>query len=136
MSDDHDKTYEVGFCKPPADGRFRKGVSGNPKGRPKGTLNWATVLDRTLHEKVVINENGKRKIVTKLEAAVNQLVNKAASGDLAAMKQLSAVARLTEAETAATETESALAESDQKIMNRLLEKVRTSAKEAHDGNDT
>ncbi|RYD84807.1 MAG: hypothetical protein EOP84_04475 [Verrucomicrobiaceae bacterium] len=28
--------YDVGFGKPPEDSRFRKGVSGNPKGRPKG----------------------------------------------------------------------------------------------------
>ena len=27
--------YDVGFGKPPESGRFRSGVSGNPKGRPK-----------------------------------------------------------------------------------------------------
>jgi hypothetical protein len=27
--------YEVGYGRPPAEGRFRKGQSGNPKGRPK-----------------------------------------------------------------------------------------------------
>ena len=28
-------SYEVGYGKPPLSGRFRAGVSGNPKGRPK-----------------------------------------------------------------------------------------------------
>jgi hypothetical protein len=32
------------------------------------------VLEKTLQEKVVINENGRRKTITKLEAAVKQLV--------------------------------------------------------------
>ena len=28
--------YEVGYGKPPSQTRFRKGVSGNPGGRPRG----------------------------------------------------------------------------------------------------
>ena len=40
MSDD----YEVGYKKPPIHTRFKPGVSGNPKGRPKGTKNLATDL--------------------------------------------------------------------------------------------
>lgn len=34
MSDQSD--YEVGYGRPPKSGQFRKGKSGNPKGRPKG----------------------------------------------------------------------------------------------------
>jgi hypothetical protein len=135
MPDDRDKTYDVGFGKPPSHGQFRKGVSGNPRGRPKGKRNLATVLERTLQEKVVINENGDRKTVTKLEAALKQMVNKAAGGDLAAMRQLSALASLTEAETVATETKSTLTESDQKIRNRLLEKLQQSKKETNENDN-
>ena len=101
--------YEVGFGKPPAGTRFQKGQSGNPKGRPKGALNMATVLARTLREKVVVNENGQRKVIPKLEAAVKQLVNKAASGDLRALRHLadlvvSAEERAAQAPVAATAT--------------------------------
>ena len=48
---------------------------------------------KALREKVVINEHGQRKTVTKLEAALKQLVNKAASGDLRALGQLVELAR-------------------------------------------
>ena len=126
---------QVGYGNPPEHTRFKKGKSGNPRGRPKGALNIATVLERALRDKVVINENGVRKTVTKLEAAVKQLVNKAASGDLAAMRQLSALAGAAEIEAAATQKESSMAEADQKIMNRLLERLQQSNRRNNDGNN-
>jgi Family of unknown function (DUF5681) len=55
------RTSDVGYGKPPQATRFKKGVSGNPKGRPKGSLNIATVFTKTLRERVVINEHGQRK---------------------------------------------------------------------------
>jgi Family of unknown function (DUF5681) len=127
--------YDVGFGKPPKHTRFRKGTSGNPKGKPKGTRNLATILARTLREKVVINENGVRKTITKLEAALKQLVNKAASGDLAAMRQLSALAASAQIEAATSQKESGMVEADQKIMNRLLERLQTSNGSNNDGNN-
>jgi hypothetical protein len=36
--------YNVGYGKPPVQTRFRKGQSGNPKGRGKGSRNFATVF--------------------------------------------------------------------------------------------
>ena len=35
MSKDDNSEYEVGYRKPPQKNRFKKGKSGNPKGRPK-----------------------------------------------------------------------------------------------------
>ena len=34
MSNDNDD-YEVGYGRPPKSGQFKKGQSGNPKGRPR-----------------------------------------------------------------------------------------------------
>jgi hypothetical protein len=85
--------YEVGYSKPPRETQFEKGQSGNPSGRPKGTKNVASVLARELRTKVIITESGRRKSVTKLEAAMKQLVNKAIQGDLAALRLLNAVAQ-------------------------------------------
>ena len=127
MSDDHDNTYEVGFGKPPKEGQFREGTSGNPRGRPKGKRNLATILERVLQEKIVINENGVRKTITKIEAAVKQLVNRAASGDLAAMRQLAALAGAAEEQTVSPSTK-VLTDDDQKIMAGVLKRFEDSTK--------
>lgn len=86
--------YAVGYKKPPVHSRFRPGKSGNPKGRPKGGLNLATALNRALRERVVVTENGRRRSITKLEAAVKGLVNRAVKGDPRAMHQMLALSPL------------------------------------------
>lgn len=123
------KTSKVGYCNPPAHARFKKGQSGNPRGRPRGALNMATVLERTLREKVVINENGRRKTVTKLEAAIKQLTNKAASGELKALQLLAALVRSAE-ERGIKETvaNSALDEVDEKVVLGILNRLEATNK--------
>jgi hypothetical protein len=119
----------VGYRNPPEHTRFRKGQSGNPKGRPKGTLNMATVLERTLREKVVITENGKRKIITKLEAAIKQLTNQVASGELKALHLLAKLVR--SAEESAVQgpiSESALEENDEKVFLGILKRLEATSK--------
>ncbi len=74
--------YEVGFGKPPKETQFKKGQSGNPRGRPKGSKNSATVAHAVLNEKITIHENGRQKVITKREALVKQLVNRSLQGDL------------------------------------------------------
>jgi len=125
--DDDDSGYEIGFGKPPKHSRFRKGLSGNPKGRPKGKRNLATVLERTLQEKVVIEENGARRTVTKLEAAIKQLVNKAAAGDLAALRQLTALAGSAVEQGVDTATNQ-LSAADLEVMQGVLKRLEGCAK--------
>jgi len=72
--------YEVGYGKPPESGQFKKGTSGNPSGRPKKVKDFGSQLLRELDSKLIINENGKRKVITKLEGVVKQLLNKSLSG--------------------------------------------------------
>src|ERR1700687_1673760 len=73
--------YPIGYKKPPRHTQFKPGQSGNVKGRPKGTKNFATVLDKELRTKIEVTENGKRKKISKRDAIVKQTVNKAAAGD-------------------------------------------------------
>jgi len=73
--------YEVGYKKPPKHSQFKKGQSGNPRGRPRGAKNFATLFNEALDEKVVIIENGRHRKITKREAMFKQLANRAAQGD-------------------------------------------------------
>ena len=120
----------VGYGVPPEATRFKKGVSGNPKGRPKGSLNVATVFTKTLRERVVINEHGRRKTVTKLEAALKQLVNKAASGDLRALTQLVTLAQDAEAKQSMPGTqEPVLGDLDHEVIDGIMKRfLRTEEK--------
>ena len=74
------------YRKPPEHTRFKKGQSGNPRGRP--AKNLPALLAAALNEKVTVTENGKRRQVTKREAVIAQLVNKSASAELRATKTL------------------------------------------------
>jgi Family of unknown function (DUF5681) len=64
--------------------------SGNPGGRPKGTIHLADVLERTMQEQTVIVERGRKKRITKAEAIAKRLVNKAIEGDLGAIRMIAA----------------------------------------------
>jgi hypothetical protein len=87
-NDTPDNNSEVGYGKPPSRTRFVKGQSGNPKGRPKGSQNLATILTKVGRERVKATENGRTRHITKFEAAMLQLMNKAVSGDLNAARVL------------------------------------------------
>lgn len=78
--------YTVGYGKPPVATRFKKGESGNPKGRAKGSKNVSTMVLEALSEQVVIVVDGRRRKVSKLEAGFMQQANKAAAGDAKAVK--------------------------------------------------
>jgi len=54
MSDD----YEIGYKKPPKNGQFKKGQSGNPKGRPTGSKNKKKVFNDILSQELMTN-NGE-----------------------------------------------------------------------------
>jgi hypothetical protein len=124
----------VGYASPPAATRFKKGVSGNPKGRPKGSLNVATVFTKTLRERVVINEHGRRKSVTKLEAALKQLVNKAATGDLRAFAQLVELAHDAEAKQNMPGAQGpVLGDLDHEVMAGIMKRFLRLAAENTDG---
>jgi hypothetical protein len=86
MADDREN--EVGYKKPPKASQFQKGKSGNPGGRPKQEPGIAGVFRKISKQKVRTNGQNGPQSMTKLEASMTQLVNKAASGDLKAMKVL------------------------------------------------
>ncbi len=116
--------FELGYGKPPKHTQFKKGRSGNPKGRAKGAQNVKTVLVKELSEKVVISENGEKKTVTKLEAVVKSLTARGAQGDPRAALQLLNIFERVVGEEAEEGDTSKLAASDTEILDGLKARIR------------
>jgi hypothetical protein len=85
-NDETPNDYEVGYGKPPKNTQFQKGVSGNPKGRPKNSLNFDDELIRESNSLMAINENGRRKRISKHKVAVKQLMKQAMTGRTQALR--------------------------------------------------
>jgi len=113
--------YEVGYGKPPRGAGFKKGQSGNPRGRPPGAKNLTTLLNDALNETVTITENGRRRKITKREAVIKQLVNKSASADARSLKILLDLMLNLEARarSAAAPTTPAVGPGDEEVLAQL-----------------
>jgi len=86
--------YQVGYGRPPDSTRFKKGQSGNPRGRPKGAKNIATYLGEILEQRISVREGDKVRKMSKVEAMLHGLVLKAMKGDTKALSSMIALARL------------------------------------------
>lgn len=89
----------VGYKNPPIQHRFRKGQSGNPKGRPKGSANFRTLIAKQLNQRITIREGDKTRNGTKLEAMVAGLLAHGSMGRPANVNALVNVLRLFEFST-------------------------------------
>ena len=78
--------YEVGYKKPPAATQFKKGESGNSRGRPKGSKNFEGEVKSAFGRKIVIQENGRPRRITMGQAMLMKLTAKAVGGDMGALR--------------------------------------------------
>ena len=85
--------YEIGYKRPPKSSQFKKGRSGNPRGRPKGSNNFLTLLEQELGQSIVVNENGKKKTISRMQAMVKRMVSGALQGETRAMLTLVEILR-------------------------------------------
>ena len=117
--------YEIGYGKPPKATRFRKGVSGNPTGRPKGSRSISSILAKLGRERVKVTTNGKTRTMTKLEVVFTQLNNQAASGNLKAIRELLSAHRLfAEPQQIDEITPAARQERDEGVLKNIAKRVR------------
>jgi len=134
MSDHQSSNGSVGFGSPPRHTRFKKGQSGNPRGRIKDSKNLATVLMNSAHEAVTVNEGGRRRTITKLEAMSKQLVNRAAAGDPRATQLLMQMLQMFEERCERTTPEAVIEETDELVIQQLFARIRQMTRGTSDGN--
>jgi hypothetical protein len=80
---------KVGYGNPPKHAQFKKGQSGNPKGRPKQVMEHmpvSRIIRQSLSEEVQGQVNGKTRKMTKLEAIIEVQSAMALKGDTRAAK--------------------------------------------------
>jgi hypothetical protein len=78
-----EKTPKVGYMNPPEHTQFKKGKSGNPRGRPRKREDLNTVLHRVLNRKVRVKDNDQKLPIR--DALMWKLRELAVSGDKQAM---------------------------------------------------
>lgn len=118
-------------------GRFQPGQSGNRRGRPKKPKTVGAAITGAYAEKVPISEGGKRRRITKLEAAAKQIANKSASGDARSIKLgLDLAQKAEERQSRSPASPQKLSETDSQIAERLMARLRQILKEEPNGHDS
>ncbi len=117
--------YEVGYAKPPKHTRFRKGQSGNPRGRAKNTRNLKTELRSVLDETLSLSMAGREVKLSARKAMLLALRNKALKGDTRAIGLMVTMLERLLPETLMEEVQNTVARDDMAIfaeaINRHIE---------------
>ena len=116
--------YEVGYKRPPRHSRFRKGRSGNPRGRPKGARNFGTELQEALGQTVLVREAGAERRVTRRGAVVLSLLAKALKGDVRAAALLIAAEQRADAAKQGAPDDEALSAEEAEVMAGFEARLR------------
>ena len=116
MADDRTSEADpdsVGYRRPPAGTRFRKGQSGNPSGKPKGSRNkrrlYAERLNSLMLEEayrpvtVKVEENGEEITLPLAQAVFRSLATAAAKGEARAQAMFLKLISASEGEAAMVE---------------------------------
>ena len=78
-------SFDVGYRKPPKAGQFRKGRSGNPRGRKLGEENFLSIFKRLATRPVKVNDGEKVRTMSFAEAIIRQNYKAAVQKDPNAM---------------------------------------------------
>ena len=125
MSRNNGRDYEVGYGKPPRNTQFKKGQSGNPRGRPSGSKNLATLVNEALNETVIVVENGRRRTIPQREAFAKQVVNRSTKADWRAAKILLDIAPDVESQSALETVESSFSAEDDKVIEQIKARLNS-----------
>jgi len=123
MSDSED---DVGYKRPPVKTQFKKGASGNPKGRPKGVRNFRTDVKETLAQPVQVTEAGRSRSISTQRAGLERLRQKALQGDDRALDKLLQLAERHAEEDTAAAAEGKIADHELEILADYTARIRES----------
>jgi hypothetical protein len=113
---------------PPKHTQFKKGASGNKKGRPKGSKNLSTLLMEAARDQVTATIDGKRRKISKLQATAMQLATKAAGGDQASIARfLDWIDEIEKRSATAKPAEFPFSEADLQVLRVLYKRMRLCA---------
>jgi len=119
--------YEVGYGKPPKSSQFKKGQSGNPRGRKRGSKNFATKAKEALKAKVPLNKNGEQVEVTVEEALLKVLTHSGLKGNMRAIEKLLDFAREFDAEELAAGAEKEVTRQESEVLERFTQRTMAAA---------
>ena len=130
------KKYEVGYGKPPKQTQFKKGKSGNPKGRNKGVKNLKTDLAAALSKMIRITIDGKKYSITTQQALLELLrTNALNKRDHRALKTLLEYSEKFNLFDDLTADKGPLPSDDQKILEEYTQKILSGNRSAKGEND-
>ena len=120
-----------GYKNPPKEYQFKKGKSGNPKGRPRKkqqpssdlNLDIMESLHRELSKTISVQENGQHRVITKLDAIFAQLVAQSVNGKPSQQKMLLGLLTQGKHQTTVLETLEQLQSYDEDRLNELYEQL-------------
>jgi|GraSoi2013_115cm_1033766.scaffolds.fasta_scaffold304098_1 hypothetical protein len=116
---------KVGRGKPPKHAQYKKGQTGNERGRPKGSKNLTTLMMEAAHHPVTAMIGGKKRTISTLSATIMQLAKKAASGEhRATVKFLDYVDKIESRAAAARPTQYPLSEPDLEVLSAVYERMK------------
>ena len=115
---------QVGYKRPPKHSQFRKGQSGNPKGRPKGAKGFAAELQQELDEIIPVREGGRERRLSKRRVIIKRMVEAALKGE---PKAIQAIARAEPKpdDQAHDLSPAELTQDDQQILERFFNRHRS-----------
>ena len=122
-----------GYKNPPKEHHFKKGKSGNPKGRPRKRkqpssdpgLDLIASVHRELGKKISVQENGQHKEITKLDAFSAQLVAQSVNGKPSQQKMLLSLLTLHKHEETEQQTLEQLQSYDEDLLNDLYDQLNS-----------